>query len=66
MERTRGFRGSQGWFIVDYSTQVQYTWVVFSFSIHREGQILNYLGALNINSLVGKFEIIEDHLVLFR
>jgi hypothetical protein len=50
---------------MDYSIQVQYTWVVSSFSIHKGGQILHYLGALNINSLVGKIEIVEDHLVLF-
>jgi hypothetical protein len=65
MERTRGFRGSEGWSIMDYSIQVQYTWVVSSFSIHREGQIFHYLGAFSINSLVGKIEVVEEHLVLF-
>jgi hypothetical protein len=65
MERTKGFRGSQGWSIVDYSIQVQYTWVVSSFSIHTDSQIFHYLGALSINYLVGKFEIVEDHLILF-
>jgi hypothetical protein len=64
MERTRGFRGSQGWSTVDYSIQVQYTWVVSSFSIHSDSQILHYLGTLSINYLVGKIEIVEDHLIL--
>ncbi len=53
MERTRGFKGSQGWSIVDYSIQVQYTWVVSSFSIHR-GSNSSLLGSSQHQFFSGK------------
>jgi hypothetical protein len=59
MRRMSGSRGSLGWFIVDYSAQVQHAWVVSCFFILGEGWVPIYLGSLSSISLVGKFEDYE-------
>jgi hypothetical protein len=67
MKRIRVSRGSLGWSVVDYSTQVEYTWVVSCFSFM--GRVIylftwEFRGALNVISLVAKIGSVEDFSVL--